>query len=62
MKLIDYIVLILLFITLILSSIACVNSYTTIEYMKYSDYVLNDGLIQQDSLYVYNVENYVEGD
>lgn len=60
MKKIDYIVFALLFITLILSSIACINSYITLEYMKYSDYVLNDGLMQQDSLYVYNVENSVE--
>jgi len=60
MKKIDYIVFIVLFINLILCGIACLNSYSTLECMKYSDYVLNDGILQQIYSNVYNVENYVE--
>lgn len=60
-KTIECIIYLVLFINLILINIACINSYKTIEYMKYSDYVLNDWLLQQESNYRgETVENSVE--
>lgn len=57
----EKICLIVLLTCLILCIISAVNSFKTLDYMKYSDYVLNDWLLQQDSNYrVENVENFVE--
>lgn len=52
--------ILLLVSVLICSILTLYVSNKTLDYMKYSDYVLNDGLMQQDSLYVYNTENVEE--